>query len=149
MAGGRYDFLGNAVCILLLGGRILYAYIYQRHRKIPSDLYEAVLIDGAGKFKQFWYITLPLLKGVFKTNITFWTINTTAFFVWTKMFSPIQSENGTIVPLVYMYEMIFGSKTIRTTDAGAGAAIGCVLTVCVMIVFLLINRFIKDDDLEY
>lgn len=117
--------------------------------KIPSDLYEAVLIDGAGKFKQFWYITLPLLKGVFKTNITFWTINTTAFFVWTKMFSPIQSENGTIVPLVYMYEMIFGSKTIRTTDAGAGAAIGCVLTVCVMIVFLLINRFIKDDDLEY
>lgn len=117
--------------------------------KIPSDLYEAALIDGAGKVKQFRYITLPLLKGVFKTNITFWTINATAFFVWTKMFSPIQSENGTITPLVYMYELIFGSKTVRTTDAGAGAAVGCVLTFCVMVVFLLINRVVRDNDLEY
>lgn len=117
--------------------------------KIPVDLFESATIDGAGRFKQFFYITLPLLKGIVKTNLTFWSINAIGFFVWTKMFSPIQSENGTITPTAYMYEMIFGSKIIKKTDAGAGAAIGCLLTLCVMIVFLVINRMIQDDDLEY
>lgn len=117
--------------------------------KIPADLFESATIDGAGKYKQFCYITLPLLKGIVKTNLTFWSINAIGFFVWTKMFSPIQAENGTITPTVYMYEMIFGGKIIKKTDSGAGAAIGCLLTLSVMIVFWVINRLIKDDDLEY
>jgi multiple sugar transport system permease protein len=105
--------------------------------KIPPELHEASTIDGANKFKQFFYVTLPLLRGVFKTNITFWSINAAGFFVWTKMFSPIQSENGTITPMVYMYELIFGSKIVVNTDAGAGAAIGCILTFCVLLIFFI------------
>lgn len=117
--------------------------------KIPADIYEAATIDGANKMKQVWFVTLPLLRGVFKTNLTFWSINTVGFFVWTKMFSPIVSENGTITPMVLMYETIFGSKRVKTTDAGAGAAIGCILTLCVMIIFWIMNKVIKDSDLEY
>ena len=117
--------------------------------KIPPELHEASTIDGANKFKQFFYVTLPLLRGVFKTNITFWSINAAGFFVWTKMFSPIQSENGTITPMVYMYELIFGSKIVVNTDAGAGAAIGCILTFCVLLIFFIFNKIIKNDDLEY
>jgi multiple sugar transport system permease protein len=29
---------------------------------IPKDIYEAATIDGASRYKQFWYITLPMLK---------------------------------------------------------------------------------------
>lgn len=54
--------------------------------RIPVDLYEASTIDGAGKVRQFFSITMPLLKGITKTNITFWTITTTSFFLWSKMF---------------------------------------------------------------
>ena len=31
-------------------------------QSIPKDLYEAAKIDGASKWQQFRYITLPLLK---------------------------------------------------------------------------------------
>lgn len=60
--------------------------------RIPADLFEAATIDGANKIQQFVKITMPLLKGITKTNITFWTVNTTAFFLWSKMFSPVTSE---------------------------------------------------------
>ena len=117
--------------------------------KIPEDLFEAATIDGANRFRQFTNITVPLLKGTFKMNLTFWSINAVAFFVWTKMFSPVNMESSTVVPMTYMYSLVFGDKTVRVTDAGAGAAIGCVLALAVMVVFFIINHLVKDDDLEY
>src|SRR5699024_8253482 len=44
--------------------------------RIPEDLYEAATIDGANKVQKFGSITLPLLRSIFKTNITFWSVNT-------------------------------------------------------------------------
>lgn len=117
--------------------------------QIPQDLYEAATIDGANKFRQFGSITLPLLKGVFKTNLTFWSINTMMFFVWSKMFSPVESEASTIAPVVYMYNIVFGTKGVTQRDAGKGAAIGVTMALIVLAVFLIFNKVLKDDDLEY
>ena len=116
---------------------------------IPQDLYEAATIDGAGKVSQFTRITLPLLKGVIKTSITFWSINTTTFFLWTKMFSPIDTESSTIVPVIYLYDMVFGGKGITTRDAGAGAAVGVVLTLIIIAVYLVTEKLFKGNYLEY
>lgn len=116
---------------------------------IPQDLYEAATIDGAGKGKQFFSITLPLLKGVIKTSVTFWSINATTFFLWSKMFSPIDTESSTIVPVIYLYDMVFGGKGITTRDAGAGAAVGVVLTLIIIAVYLVTEQLFKGSDLEY
>ena len=53
--------------------------------KIPLEYYAASTIDGANKPQQFRYITLPLLRGVFKTNITMWSITSVGFFVWSQL----------------------------------------------------------------
>lgn len=116
---------------------------------IPRDLYEAATIDGASKVSQFTRITLPLLKGVIKTSITFWTINTTSFFLWTKMFSPIDTESSTIVPVVYLYDLVFGGKGVIQRDAGAGAAVGVVLTLIIIAVYVVVERLFRGSDLEY
>ena len=116
---------------------------------IPRDLYEAATIDGASKVSQFTRITLPLLKGVIKTSITFWTINTTSFFLWTKMFSPIDTESSTIVPVVYLYDLVFGGKGVIQRDAGAGAAVGVVLTLIIIVVYVIVERLFRGSDLEY
>ena len=116
---------------------------------IPQDLYEAATLDGAGKVGQFFRLTLPLLKGIIKTSITFWSINATTFFLWTKMFSPVNTEGSTIVPVVYLYDTVFGGKGVVQRDAGAGAAVGVVLTVIIVLVYVLTNVLVKDGDLEY
>lgn len=117
--------------------------------RIPADLYEAATIDGANKVQQFGRITMPLLKGITKTNITFWSVHTTTFFLWSKMFSPVDTEASTIVPVVYLYDTVFGGVGNANRDAGAGAAIGVVLALIIIVIYFVINRLLRDDDLEF
>ena len=116
---------------------------------IPTDLYEAATIDGASKGKQFFRITLPLLKGIIKTTITFWTINAATFYLWSKLFSPVQTEGSTIVPVIYLYDTVFGGKGVIERDAGAGAAVGVVLTLIIVAVYIVTEKLLKSSDLEY
>jgi len=118
--------------------------------RIGEDYYEAATLDGANKLNQFRYITFPLLKGVFKTNITMWSVTSVGFFVWSQLFSTVTADTQTITPMVYMYMMIFGAGNSMTErNAGLGAAIGVLLSICVVAVFMICNKLIKDDDLEF
>ncbi|MFR4440544.1 MAG: carbohydrate ABC transporter permease [Hungatella sp.] len=117
--------------------------------RIPSDLYEAATIDGASRIQQFTKMTLPLLRGIFKTNITFWSVNCITFFLWSKMFSPVSTEASTIVPVVYLYDTVFGTVGNVQRDAGAGAAVGVVLALFVGLIYFILNRIVKDHELEF
>lgn len=118
--------------------------------RISPDFYEAATIDGANKVQQFRYMTLPLLKGVFKTNITMWSVSTAAFFVWSQLFSMVTADNSVLVPVQYMYMQTFGAgNAVTERNAGYGAAIGIVLCVCIVLIFTICNMIFKDDDLEF
>ena len=118
--------------------------------RIGKD-YEAASIDGANKVGQLLYITLPLLKGIFRTNVIMWSISVSGFFIWSKLFSPISADTSTIVPMVYMYDKLFGAENTGDVvrDAGTAAAIGVMLCLFIVLVFTVVNRLIKDDDLEF
>jgi len=118
--------------------------------RISPEYYEAATIDGANKIKQFRYVTLPLLRGVFKTNVTMWSVTSAGFFVWSQLFSTVTADTRTITPMVYMYMQIFGAgNTITERNAGLGATVGVILSIFVVLIFTICNRFIKDDDLEF
>ena len=116
--------------------------------RIPEDVMEAATLDGANAWQKLTRITLPLLKGTTKTVFTFWTIVAMQFFVWSKVFSPIGSESSTIVPIGYMYEILFGSLQSPEVDIGTGAAVGVLVAAIIMVITSLINRLFKTDDLE-
>lgn len=117
--------------------------------RLPADYYEAATIDGASKFQQFGYITLPLLKGVFKSVLTFWTVSVVGFFVWAQMWSPVNAENQTITPFIYMYQIVFGNTGMTERMPGKGAAVGIMMALVVVIIFAIVNKVFKEDDLEF
>jgi lactose/L-arabinose transport system permease protein len=49
-------------------------------QNIPNDMYEAASLDGAGKIRQFFYITIPQLKPVILFAGTLSTIGTLQLF---------------------------------------------------------------------
>lgn len=118
--------------------------------RIGGEYYEASRIDGASRIAQFRYITLPLLKGVFKTNITMWSITSVGFFVWSQLFSSVTTDTTVITPMVYLYNQTFGAgNSVTERNAGLGAAIGIILAIFVVIVFWVCNKTLKDDELEF
>ncbi len=118
--------------------------------KIPAEYYEASSIDGANLLGQFRHITWPLLKGVTKTNITMWSISSVGFFVWSQLFSTVTTDVDTISPMVYLYNQVFSAgNAVTERNAGLGAAVGITLGVLVVLVFVAVNLFIRDDDMEF
>ncbi|MDR2797033.1 MAG: sugar ABC transporter permease [Treponema sp.] len=118
--------------------------------QIPKDYYEAAYLEGANELQRFFHITVPNMRGVIRTNIVMWTVFTVGFFVWGQLFSPVNLSNDTVAPMNYMYELVFGASSSASTarDSGAGAAIGVILTLIVVAVFLATNCIIKQDDAE-
>lgn len=53
-------------------------------KQIPPSLYEAASIDGAGKFRQFFKITLPLLTPTIFFNLVMQMIN--GFLAFTQCY---------------------------------------------------------------
>lgn len=145
----KFKALLIAYCFAAIGHYML-IWISGMER-IGQEYYEAASIDGAGKVGCFFYITLPLLRSILRTNIIMWSIGVSGFFIWSKLFSPISSDTSTIVPMVYMYDKLFGVENTGEVvrNAGSGAAIGVMMCVFIVVVFGIVNRAIKKDDLEF
>jgi multiple sugar transport system permease protein len=80
-------------------------------RQIPQDLYEAASMDGAGAWRQFWKITLPLLAPVVFFNMVFQTIE--AFKAFTQAYIVSGGQGGpidsTLFYSLYLYEEAFAN----------------------------------------
>lgn len=113
--------------------------------KIPADYYEAATIEGAGSFKQFLFITMPLIKGVFATSLVLWTTRVMGFFDLSLVFGGVK----TITPMVYTYNALFGTElSVEGMNVGVAAAAAVVMTALVMVAFLLSNKLVKAEEHE-
>lgn len=76
-------------------------------KQIPSSLYEAAKVDGAGGWKQFWKITLPLLTPTIFFNLVMQMIN--GFLAFTQSYIITQGKpmDSTLFYTVYMHQQAF------------------------------------------
>lgn len=109
---------------------------------IPENLYEAAGLEGAGKVKQFFMITLPLIWNNIRTTLTFYVISTINL---SFMFVQLTSEGnlGSEVTLNYMYNNAFSGKY------GYGMAIGVCIFLFSFILSGILNKVTERDVLEF
>ena len=92
---------------------------------IPDDIYEAASIDGCNKFKQVFYITLPMMKPVFITSVTLAVTGALKVFDLPWVMVPNGAPQGVTHFLgTYMYQVTFGMSNF---DYGSTLAILIVL----------------------
>ncbi len=88
---------------------------------IPDDIYEAAAIDGCGKFKQVFYITLPMMKTVFFTSVTLAVTGALKVFDLPWVIAPNGAPQGLTHFLgTYMYQQTYG---LNNYDYGSTLAV--------------------------
>lgn len=109
---------------------------------ISHEVYEAASIDGCSRFKQIFYITLPLLRGVICTCVTLGVTGALKVFDIPWAIVPKGAPQGLTHFLgTYMYEQTF---TIGNFDYGSTIAL--LMVVFGIVVSWLVNKIIKPDD---
>ncbi|MGW7047999.1 carbohydrate ABC transporter permease [Streptomyces avermitilis] len=103
-------------------------------QQIPSDLYEAAALDGAGQWRRFVSVTLPMLSPVLFFNLVLETIQ--SFQVFTPAFAISGGKGGpadsTNFYTLYLYERGFSASHMGYASAMAWIlllAIGAVTLV--------------------
>lgn len=77
-------------------------------KQVPGEMYESAEIDGAGRWRQFWTITLPMISPVLFFNLTMNTINAFRVFTQAKIITDGGPINETLVMVLHIYRTAFG-----------------------------------------
>lgn len=137
------DWLGNSDLVLFVVVFVIawqfvpfHTLIYQGGvRQIPTSLYEAAEIDGAGRVRQFLNITLPQLKYTIITSSTLMVVGSLAYF--DLIFVLTGGGPGYSTRLLPLHMYLTGFKA---NDMGAASALGVILIVIGLCLALLLQR---------
>ena len=137
------DWLGNSDLVLFVVVFVIawqfvpfHTLIYQGGvRQIPTSLYEAAQIDGAGRVQQFFNITLPQLKYTIITSSTLMVVGSLAYF--DLVFVLTGGGPGYATRLLPLHMYLTGFKA---NDMGAASALGVILVVIGLALALVLQR---------
>ena len=112
---------------------------------VPESLYESAGLEGAGRFRQFFQITIPLIWTNIRTTLTFFIIsNINLSFLLVKAMTNGGPDGATEVFLSYMY-----TQAYTNSSYGYGMAIGVVVFAFSFILAAVVNAVTKREPLEY
>jgi multiple sugar transport system permease protein len=104
---------------------------------IPRDLYEAATMDGAGRWQQFWHITLPNLKPMIFFGVTLSVIGGLQLFEEPFILTGGRggADQSGMTSAVYLYRMAFDFN-----DFGGASAMSWLLFAVVAVLTWMTNR---------
>ncbi|MCA2218330.1 carbohydrate ABC transporter permease [Jidongwangia harbinensis] len=137
------DWLGNGtlalgVVIFVVSWQFIpfHSLIYQGGvRQIPLSMYEAAEIDGAGRVRKFFSITLPQLKYTIITSSTLMVVGSLTFFDLIFVLTAGGPGDATRVLALDMYQTGF-----RANLMGPASAIAVILVLVGLALALLLRR---------
>ena len=133
--------VGVLLCNIWIGVPFNMVILYGGLQSISPDLYEASAMDGAGWLRQFWYITLPMLRPVLLIVTTLGLIYTLKIFDVIWVLTKGGPANATQNLTTYGYQLSFGGLS----EFGQGAAVGNVLIIVCLGLSLVYLRTLRAD----
>jgi multiple sugar transport system permease protein len=138
----RPNFLGDNTMLFSLANVATWTYtgynmiiLYAALRAIPSELYEAAAVDGAGAISTAWHVKLPLLRPALLLCTIFSVIGSFQLFAEPQIFYSIAPEviGKAYTPNLYVYNLAFADQRLNYA-----AALSFLLGVVVFVVSYLV-----------
>jgi raffinose/stachyose/melibiose transport system permease protein len=137
------DWLGNStlavgVLVFVVSWQYIpfHSLIYQGAvRQIPASMYEAAEIDGAGRWRAFWSITLPQIRFTIVTSSTLMVVGSLTFFDLIYVLTAGGPGNSTRALALEMYNTGF-----MANQMGPASAIAVILVLVGLLLAQLLRR---------
>ncbi len=112
-------------------------------QSVPNELYESAQIDGAGRVRQLFQITIPYIKPTITSTVLLrlmWIMNFPEIIYGMTGGGPANATN------ILATQMI--NKIMKNYDYGQGAAIGFVIMALLFVFALLYLRVASREELS-
>jgi len=106
---------------------------------IPKDLYEAADVDGASKIRQFWKITLPLLRPAILVALIFRTLDALRVFDVFYVFFGSRPDTQTMA----IYDQ---NQIVTVGNVGYGSAVSVAIFLIIAIFVVIYVTFIRVEE---
>jgi lactose/L-arabinose transport system permease protein len=97
-------------------------------QRISKELYESATIDGANQFRQFRYITIPLMKPILLFAFILSTIGSFQIFAEPYVLTNGGPANSSLSIVYYLYNLAFNQFRL-----GYGSALAYILFMIILI----------------
>lgn len=136
-------WIGAIVADVWIGTPFMAIIFLAGLQSISEDLYEAAAVDGASRFEQFRYITIPQLKSVILIATLLSTIWTFVAFdvIWTMTRGGPLNSTATLV--IWIYRV--GFENGRLGMAAAYSTIGFLFLLLFAVVYLRVYTARGDE----
>lgn len=102
---------------------------------VPTELYEAAELDGAGNWSRFVHITLPMISPVILFNLIIGIINSFQVFVQSYVMTNGGPGNASLFYVLYLYRNAF-----QYFNMGYACTLAAILFIIILITTILIFR---------
>ena len=139
----RYSM--NSICLMDIwqGTGFTMCVMISGLQAIPTDYYEAAKIDGADKWQQLRYVTLPLLISSITISLVFNIIS--GFKVFAQVYS---TTNGGPADSTHVLGT-FLFKSFGNGFLGYSAAVGLFTTVLIVALSMTLLAILRKREVEY
>jgi ABC-type sugar transport system permease subunit len=117
--------------------------VLARLQTIPTELYDAAKVDGAGPLRRFLDITLPMLKEVLVVVIVFRTIWT--FNKFEEIYLLTRGGPGTSTFNLAVYAFEEGMANLRLGVAAATGVIMIAMLLVGTVIYVRVSGFGQED----
>ncbi|MCC9205217.1 carbohydrate ABC transporter permease [Arthrobacter sp. zg-Y769] len=146
--GNLFGHQSTAIGVIIFVGMWqftpFHTLIYQGAAKsVPPVLYQAAEIDGAGRARQFFSITLPQLRNSIITSVILMVVGGLTTFETVLILTNGGPGTDTTITAFYMFEEAF-----RRYNFGMGSAIALVLVVVATAISLIMVKVSGYDKMR-
>ncbi|MFC5650553.1 carbohydrate ABC transporter permease [Paenibacillus solisilvae] len=112
--------------------------------RIPTELYDASVIDGANEWQSFRHVTFPLLGEVLRSLLILSFVQAMQAFSFIYIMTRGGPQGKTEVMGSYLYKMAFEGQ-----EFAYGAALSVFMVVIIIVISAVGSRLFKRDTSQY
>lgn len=132
----RWSLVGVSIASIWWDMGLAFVLLLAALQDVPEELYDAAALDGAGRWRQFWYVTLPHLRPALSMVVTLQLISTMRIFSQVYVMTNGGPAGSSSSVIYHIYQ-----TAIVRNMLGYASAVS-VLLFAVILVLTLVQRLL-------